>query len=66
MDALASGGELAGYYLLPATRADLLARLGRPAEAAESFRQALELAPTDGERRFLGRRLAAVEGEDKD
>ena len=34
VDALEASGDLAGYHLLPATRADLLRRLGRPAEAA--------------------------------
>ena len=37
---------LAGYHLLPATRADLLRRLGRGEEAAVAYRQALALAPT--------------------
>ena len=37
VDALAATGELAGYHLLPATRADLLRRLGRRAEAAASL-----------------------------
>jgi RNA polymerase sigma-70 factor, ECF subfamily len=58
IDALDPAGDLAGYHLLPATRADLLRRLGRPAEAAEAYRAALDLAPTDDERRFLARRLA--------
>jgi RNA polymerase sigma-70 factor (ECF subfamily) len=44
--------------LLPATRADLLRRLGRFDEAAAAYREARELAPTDTERRFLDRRLA--------
>jgi RNA polymerase sigma-70 factor (ECF subfamily) len=57
---LAAAGELAGYYLLPATRADLLRRLDRHAEAAASYRQALELAPTEPERRYLAMRLAEV------
>ncbi|HEV2251713.1 MAG TPA: sigma-70 family RNA polymerase sigma factor [Streptosporangiaceae bacterium] len=56
--ALEASGELAGYHLLPATRADLLRRLGRPSEAAVAYREALELASTDAERRFLSRRLA--------
>jgi RNA polymerase sigma-70 factor (ECF subfamily) len=51
-------GSLDGYHLLPATRADLLRRLGRKEEAATSYRQALELTNTDAERRFLARRLA--------
>jgi RNA polymerase sigma-70 factor, ECF subfamily len=56
--ALEESGKLAGYHLLPATRADLLRRLGRFPEAARAYREALELAGTDAERRFLSRRLA--------
>jgi RNA polymerase sigma-70 factor, ECF subfamily len=59
---LAEGGALASYYLLPATRADLLRRLDRRAEAADSYREALALAPTDPERRYLQRRLTEVGG----
>ena len=61
-DALAASGKLTGYYLLPATRADLLRRLGRSAEAAVSYREALDLAVKDAERRYLARRLAEAEG----
>jgi len=61
-DALAASGKLTGYYLLPATRADLLRRLGRSAEAAVSYREALDLAVNDAERRYLARRLAEAEG----
>lgn len=57
VEALAGAGSLAGYYLLPATRADLLRRLGRTAAASAAYREALELAPTDAERRYLRRRL---------
>jgi RNA polymerase sigma-70 factor (ECF subfamily) len=56
--ALEASGQLAGYHLLPATRADLLRRLGRLPEASLAYREALELASTDTERRFLSRRLA--------
>jgi RNA polymerase sigma-70 factor, ECF subfamily len=55
---LEASGQLAGYHLLPATRADLLRRLGRRQEAAVAYREALELTSTDAERRYLGRRLA--------
>jgi len=55
--------ELAGYHLLPATRADLLHRLGRQTEAAVAYREALELAATEAERRYLARRLEETEGE---
>jgi RNA polymerase sigma-70 factor (ECF subfamily) len=54
---LEAAGKLAGYHLLPATRADLLRRLGRDAEAAAAYRQALELAAGDADRRYLNRRL---------
>jgi RNA polymerase sigma-70 factor, ECF subfamily len=50
-------GELADYYLLPATRADLLRRLGRGTQAVAAYRRALELAQTDAERRYLAKRL---------
>ncbi|GAA2593612.1 RNA polymerase sigma factor [Actinomadura fulvescens] len=55
---LERSGALSSYHLLPATRADLLRRLGRHRAAAHSYRQALELAGTDAERRYLSRRLA--------
>ncbi len=64
VDALDGSGKLAGYYLLPATRADLLRRLGRFAEATDAYREALDLAATDTERSYLAERLAesAAEG----
>jgi len=62
--ALDASGTLRGYHLLPATRADLLLRLGRRDEAAASLREALGLAGTDTERRFLTRRLAEVTAQD--
>ncbi|MGW3937737.1 RNA polymerase sigma factor [Streptomyces phaeochromogenes] len=55
---LEKAGDLAGYHLLPATRADLLRRSGRMAEAAEAYEKALELVENDAERRFLEKRLA--------
>jgi RNA polymerase sigma-70 factor, ECF subfamily len=62
VDELAATGALTSYYLLPATRADLLRRLDRRPEAAESYREALALAPTEPERRYLRGRLAEVGG----
>jgi RNA polymerase sigma-70 factor, ECF subfamily len=62
LDALEERGELRGYYLLPAARADLLRRLERWDAAAEAYRAGLELAGSDAERRFLTRRLEEVEG----
>jgi RNA polymerase sigma-70 factor (ECF subfamily) len=62
VEALESSGALPGYHLLAATRADLLRRLDRPSEAAASYREALELAKSDPERRYLTRRLMEATG----
>ena len=62
VEALEASGQLAGYHLLPATRADFLRRLGRGPEAAAAYAEALELVSTDAERRYLSRRLAEVSG----
>jgi RNA polymerase sigma-70 factor, ECF subfamily len=61
VDALA--GDLDGYHLLHAARADLLRRLGRTPEAATSYARAVALASNDSERRFLERRLREVRAE---
>ena len=52
---------LAGYHYLPASRADLLRRLGRRGEAATAYRAALELVDNERERAFLELRLAALD-----
>jgi RNA polymerase sigma-70 factor (ECF subfamily) len=51
---------LDGNHLLHAARADLLSRLGRTDEAAESYRRALGLVGTDAERRFLQKKLVSL------
>jgi RNA polymerase sigma-70 factor, ECF subfamily len=61
IDALAAEGDLDGYHLLHAARADLLRRIGSSAEAAKSYTRALALATNDSERRFLERRLQEVQ-----
>jgi RNA polymerase sigma-70 factor (ECF subfamily) len=48
--------DLPGYHLLPATRADLLARLGRRTEARAAYDQAIALATNHAERTFLQNR----------
>jgi RNA polymerase sigma-70 factor (ECF subfamily) len=53
--------DLPGYHLLPATRADLLARLGRAAEAGAAYDDAISLAGNDTERAFLQNRRARLE-----
>jgi RNA polymerase sigma-70 factor (ECF subfamily) len=60
VDELDHRGELAGYHLLPVARAELLRRLGRHAEAIESYRRALALVSNDAERRHLERRLREI------
>lgn len=53
-------GALAGSHLLPAVRADLLARTGRHAEAAASFREAASLTHNESEQALLHRRAEEV------
>jgi RNA polymerase sigma-70 factor, ECF subfamily len=60
VEALDDRGELSGYHLLPVARAELLRRLGRHAEAAESYRRSLELVTNDAERRHLEKRLQEI------
>jgi RNA polymerase sigma-70 factor, ECF subfamily len=52
--------DVGDHPLLPATRADLLRRLGRPAEAAEQYRAALTRTDNESERRYLRRRLTEL------
>jgi RNA polymerase sigma-70 factor, ECF subfamily len=60
LDVIDSIGGLEDYRHLHSARADLLRRLGRDSEAAESYGRALELATQPAERAFLQRRLAEV------
>ena len=60
VEALEEDGRLAGYRYLHSTKADLLQRLDRPAEAAAAYREALELAGNAAEQEFLGERLRAL------
>jgi len=62
VEALERGGRLSGYRYLPATRADLLRRLGRHREAALAYRAALDLTDNETERAFLSDRLAGSTG----
>jgi RNA polymerase sigma-70 factor (ECF subfamily) len=57
IDRIADGGELQGYPLLHAARADLLRRAGRAAEAAAEYRLAIEQTLNESERAYLQRRL---------
>ncbi|MFY9928215.1 MAG: sigma-70 family RNA polymerase sigma factor [Streptosporangiaceae bacterium] len=57
--------DLDGYYLLHAIRADLLRRLGRPAEAAAAYDQAIARTANETERAHLAaaRRREGLEAE---
>lgn len=59
---LEASGTLKGYHLLPATRADLLRRLGRRRDAISAYEGALELTATDAEHRYIARRLSELTG----
>jgi RNA polymerase sigma-70 factor (ECF subfamily) len=52
--------ELDEFRYLHSTRADLLRRLGRTAEARDAYLRAIELAHDGAERRLLERRLAEL------
>jgi RNA polymerase sigma-70 factor (ECF subfamily) len=60
LDLLAFEPVLERYSYLPATRADVLARLGRQTEAATAYDEALALSTNETEQRFLLRRKAAL------
>jgi RNA polymerase sigma factor (sigma-70 family) len=57
VDAIDEAARLEDYLFLSATRADLLRRAGRPAEAIPHYQRARELARSEPERRFFDRRL---------
>lgn len=61
VDTLTATGDLASYPQLPAVRADLLERDGRPAEAAAAYRRASELTHNEGERSIFLTRAATLE-----
>ena len=58
VDDILARGELTGYHLAHAARADLLRRMGKHNEARSAYERALELARQEPERRFLRRRLS--------
>lgn len=61
LDDLAGSGALRGYHLLPATRGELLRRLGRESEARGEFATAAALAGNDRERELLERKARGAE-----
>lgn len=61
VEALERDGRLAGYRYLPSTKADLLHRLGRDAEAADAYRAALALSENVAEQEFLTERVSSTQ-----
>ena len=53
IDAIADDPALVGYHLLPSVRGDLLAKLGRFAEAREELERAAKLTQNERERAML-------------
>jgi RNA polymerase sigma-70 factor, ECF subfamily len=60
--ALVDGLDLGTYHVFHAVRAELLRRLGRPAEAAAAYQAAIARTENAAERAFLRRGLEAVRG----
>jgi RNA polymerase sigma-70 factor (ECF subfamily) len=58
LEALDARGELRGYHLMSAARAELLIRNGDPAGAALAYRRAIEECGNPAERAYLARRLS--------
>jgi RNA polymerase sigma-70 factor (ECF subfamily) len=63
IEALTESGDLDGYHLMHAARADLLRRIGSNGEAARSYERALTLVTNESERRYLERRLREVQAQ---
>jgi RNA polymerase sigma-70 factor (ECF subfamily) len=61
VDAILARGDLADYRLAHAARAELCRRLDRTADARASYTRALALTRQEPERRFIERRLAALD-----
>ena len=58
--ALVDGLDLGGYHVFHVIRADLLRRLGRPAEAAQAYDAAIACTANAAERDFLQRKRQAL------
>jgi len=58
--AIVDGLDLGRYYLFQAIRADLLRRLGRPAEADTAYEAAIARAGNEAERAYLARARARL------
>ena len=63
VDAILVRGELADYALVHSARGELCRRLGRPDEAIDSYRRALDLTRQEPQRRFLEQRLRELRAQ---
>jgi RNA polymerase sigma-70 factor, ECF subfamily len=54
-------GDLSDYYLAHSARGEFLRQLGRTNQARHAFEQALALAKQEPERRFLGKKISALD-----
>jgi len=61
IDSTNAQGDLDGYYLFHAARADILRRMNRPAEAKQAYSRALELSTNAVEQEFLKRRISVLQ-----
>ncbi|NJL87355.1 MAG: RNA polymerase sigma factor [Leptolyngbyaceae cyanobacterium SM1_1_3] len=61
VDDILARGDLAGYHLAYAARADLCRRLGKTTAARHAYQQALSLVKQAPERRFLEKRLQELD-----
>jgi RNA polymerase sigma-70 factor, ECF subfamily len=62
VDSLRARGQVSEYHLLHAARGRFLQQLGRPGEAVEAYRAALDFATLEPERRLLKARIASIDG----
>jgi RNA polymerase sigma-70 factor (ECF subfamily) len=60
LDGLDARGDLDGYHLLHAARAELLVRAGEPRAAVESYRRAIAGCTNPAEKTYLTKRLSVV------
>jgi len=61
VDAILERGDLAEYHLAHSARADLLRRVGLGGDAIAAYQRALKLVTQEPERRFIERRIAALQ-----
>jgi RNA polymerase sigma-70 factor (ECF subfamily) len=61
VDAILSKGELRGYHLAHAARADFLRQLKRLPDARQAYENALELCRQESEKAFIRKRISEIQ-----